>query len=92
MFQPNYFTPLKRNFEISENIVVPIRYCDLSMKSILGITIYDMRRPFEQSVVASTTIDLFDEALRLRQGTFNLYLWPGRQADINHPSKTPGLF
>ena len=43
-----------------------MRYCDLAMKSLVGISIYDMRRPFEKSLVASTTIDLFDEKLRLR--------------------------
>ena len=41
-------------------------YCDLAIKSLVGISIYDMRRPFENSLVASTTIDLFDEMLRLR--------------------------
>ena len=66
MFQPNYFSPLKKNFEISEKVVFPMRYCDLAIKSLVGISIYDMRRPFENSLVASTTIDLFDEMLRLR--------------------------
>jgi hypothetical protein len=66
MFQPNYFSPLKKNFEIIEKVVFPMRYCDLAIKSLVGISIYDMRRPFENSLVASTTIDLFDEMLRLR--------------------------
>jgi len=66
MFQPNYFSPLKKNFEIIEKVVFPMRYCDLAIKSMVGISIYDMRRPFENSLVASTTIDLFDEMLRLR--------------------------
>ena len=92
MFEPNYFSPLKKNFEINEKVVFPMRHCDLAMKSLMGITIYDMRRPFETSLVASTTIDLFDEKLRLRQGTLNLFLWPASQVDINSPSKTPGLF
>jgi hypothetical protein len=43
-----------------------MRYCDLAMKSLVGISIYDMRRPYENSLVARTTIDLFDEKLRLR--------------------------
>jgi hypothetical protein len=91
-FEPSYFTPLKKSFDINEKIVFPMRYCDLAIKSLVGITIYDMRRPIDTSIVASTTIDLFDEKLRLRQGTFNLFLWPASEADINIPSKTPGLY
>jgi Phosphoinositide 3-kinase C2 len=81
-FEPNFFTSLKKNFEIKEKIIIPIKYCDLSLVSLIGITIYDMKRPFVESVVASTTIDLFDNKHRLRQGTYNLYLWPGLEADI----------
>jgi hypothetical protein len=71
-FEPNYFTSLKINFDISERITLPLRYCDLGIISLIGITIYDMSRPYQESVVASTTIDLFDYEHRLRQGTFNL--------------------
>ena len=92
MFEPTYFTTLKKSFDINEKIVFPMKYCDLAMNSLVGISIYDMRRPIETSLVASTTIDLFDEKLRLRQGTLNLFLWSASEADINIPSKTPGLF
>ena len=79
--------------EINEQITVPIRYCDLAQLSLLGITIYDMHRAVAESVVASTTIDLFDPtSLLLRQGTFNLHLWPNVAADVTHlGTKTPGL-
>lgn len=52
-----------------------------------------MHRPVAESVVASTTIDLFDSnSLLLRQGTFNLHLWPKVAADVTHlGTKTPGL-
>jgi hypothetical protein len=33
----------------------------LAPLSQIGITIYDMRRPFDESIVAGTTLDLFDE-------------------------------
>jgi len=52
---------LKKNFDIKEKIIVPIKYQDLALVSLLGITIYDMKRPYAESVVASTTIDIFDE-------------------------------
>jgi hypothetical protein len=51
-----------------------------------------MKKPFSSALIASTTIDLFDEKFRLRQGTFNLYLWPKEKADISLKSKTPALF
>ena len=58
---------------------------------MIGITIYDMKRPYDESLIASSTIDLFDEKLRLRQGTFNIYLWGKKKADISLQSETPGL-
>lgn len=78
---------------INEQITIPIRYCDLAQLSLLGITIYDMHRPVSESVVASTTIDLFEPtSLLLRQGTFNLHLWPNKPADVTHlGTKTPGV-
>jgi hypothetical protein len=45
-----------------------------------------MSRPFEESIVGGTTIDLFDEKLRLRQGTYNLRLWPNKEAEVNQQS------
>lgn len=80
--EPKFYTNLQKNFEVNEKITFPIRYCDLSQVSLLGVTIYDMHRPLAQSVVASTTIDLFDRKHRLRQGVLNLQLYPGLEADI----------
>lgn len=51
-----------------------------------------MKKPYEESLVAGTTIDIFDEKFRLRQGTFNLYLWPKKKADISLNTLTPALF
>jgi Phosphoinositide 3-kinase C2 len=88
--EPKLFTTLQRAFEVNEKLIFPLRYCDLALVSLIGITIYDMRRPLAESVVASTTIDLFDGKQRLRQGTINLQLWPG-EAHVGLQSKTPGL-
>lgn len=90
-FEPKFFTSLHKTFEINERLTIPLRYCDLAAVSLLGITLYDMRRPLAECVVASTTIDLFDRKHRLRQGTFNLHLWPKAEADVTLQSKTPGL-
>lgn len=80
--EPKFYTNLQRNFEVSEKITFPIRYCDLSQITLLGVTIYDMHRTLAQSVVASTSIDFFDKKHRLRQGVLNLQLYPGLEADI----------
>lgn len=42
--------------------------------------------------LATTMIDVFDEKQRMRQGTYNLYLWKNKELDMSLDSKTPGLF
>lgn len=37
-------------------------------------------------------IDIFDRNGRMRQGTFNLYLWHKTKLDMSLECKTPGLF
>lgn len=79
-FEPKFYTGLQKTMDINEKVILPLRYCDLAAVSLVGITIYDMQRPVAESVVASTTIDLFDAKHRLRQGTVDLLLWPGKEA------------
>jgi hypothetical protein len=64
--EPKFYTNLQKTFEVNEKITFSIRYCDLSEVALVGITIYDMHRPLKSSVVASTTLDLFDRKHRLR--------------------------
>lgn len=47
-------------------MVIPIRYCDIGPLSIIGISIYDMKKPYSESLIAGTTIDIFDYKSRLR--------------------------
>ena len=89
--EPKFYTGIQGAFEINDKIIFPLRYCDLAPISIIGITLYDMKKPFDESVIAGTTIDLFDEKMRLRQGTIDLYLWPKVKADPSLQTKTPGL-
>ena len=72
-----FYTSVQSAFEIGEKIVFPIRYCDLATVTFLGFTIYDMKKPYNESCVGGTTVDLFDEKHRLRQGTLNLNIWTG---------------
>lgn len=41
--------------------------------------------------IASTTISLYDENLKLRQGTELLLLWPETMPDASFECQTPGL-
>jgi hypothetical protein len=36
-------------------------------------------------------IDVFDTKTRMRQGTFNLFLWKNQQLDMSIECTTPGL-
>lgn len=65
-FDPKLYTKILSSYEINERIIFPIRYKDLGPISKIGITIYDMKRKYEDSAIAGTTIDLFDEKFRLR--------------------------
>ena len=66
IFEPKFYTGIQSSLELSEKIIFPIRYCDLANSTLIGITIYDMNKPYAESLVASTTLDLFDEKYRLR--------------------------
>lgn len=44
-FEPKFYTTLHKTYDINEKIIMPMRYCDLAMNSLIGITIYDMKRP-----------------------------------------------
>lgn len=58
----------------------------------LAFTVYDLGKPKSQSLLASTVIDVFDRMTRMRQGTFDLFLWPGLKPDMSVDTMTPGLF
>jgi hypothetical protein len=66
VFEPKFYTGIQISLDIEEKIIMPVRYCDLANASLLGITVYDMKRTLDESLIASTTIDLFDEKMRLR--------------------------
>ena len=59
--QHTHWTPLMRHFDFEEEVVVfPIKYRDLPIYAKIGITIYDVNKPSADSLVASTTVSLFD--------------------------------
>lgn len=61
--------------DVMEKVIFPIQYKDLSPNALVAITIYDLTKPYKESLVGSTTIDLFDSKFRLRQGHLALKVW-----------------
>lgn len=90
--QPIKYNSFDRKMLIDQEIAFNYRYKDLSYNSLIAITIWctnknrDEKRP-----LGSTTISLFDEDLKLREGKLNLYIWPNTLPDYSFDSKTPGL-
>ena len=75
-YEPKMQTGVLSSFELDTEIEFPIRVCDLTPNTHVGITVYDLGRPQSDGPLACTMVDLFDTKTRMRQGTFNLYLWP----------------
>jgi hypothetical protein len=88
---PKIYTKMFNSFEIGEKITFPMKVSDLAYKSKIGISIYDMNKPYSESLLGSTTVDIFDKKQRLRQGMYNLFIWKGQKIDMSFNSKTPGL-
>ena len=92
LFEPKMQTGVISNYEIASEIEFPIRICDLTPNTHVGITVYDLSQNESTVPLASTMIDIFDSKQRLRQGTFNLYLWMKKELDMSIDCTTPGLF
>jgi hypothetical protein len=58
--------------------------------SSLAIKIYNMDS-INESPIACTVVDLFDIKGRLRQGTWNLMLYPNQTPDYSLKCGTPAL-
>ena len=72
---PDIKTGTITDYELNQSIEFPIRVCDLTPNTHVGITIYDLYRESKEGPLASTFIDVFDKMDRMRQGTYNLHLW-----------------
>ena len=88
---PPIFSSHIRNFSFTQKIIFRLKYRDLSPISVIGITIYDMNQDVNQSLLGSTTIDLFNQKKCLRQGHYSLYIHKNMEVDLKHPTTTPGL-
>ena len=92
---------------IEETLEVPFKYQHLSYNTIIGIysliaqclplalafTIWSLDIPYNKTrPLGSTIISLFDKNLKLREGKYNLLIWPDRLPDTSVNSLTPGNF
>ena len=91
LFEPKMQTGVLCSYELDTDVEFPIRICDLTPNTHIGITLYDLSRPQADGPLASTMIDVFDFKTRMRQGTYNLYLWNNQQLDMSVQCSTPGL-
>lgn len=81
---PERTTRLIRKMYINEELELPIKIANLNYNSILALTIWSLDRKFdEERPIGSTTISIFDESLKIRDGKFNLLIWPDRLPDIS---------
>ncbi|XP_050349897.1 phosphatidylinositol 3-kinase catalytic subunit type 3 [Nymphalis io] len=73
----------------NEWVTLPVYYSDLPRNAILAMTIYDCAGPGKVMVVGGTTISLFGKHGMLRQGMFDLRVWPGMEGSERTPGKAP---
>ena len=59
-------TLLQDSFLVEEKIIFPIKIQDLPNNAILGMTLYDMKRPQREALLAATTISVFDCQQKMR--------------------------
>ncbi|CAK1581330.1 unnamed protein product [Parnassius mnemosyne] len=73
----------------NEWITLPVFFSDLPRNAILALTIYDCAGPGKVMIVGGTTISLFGKHGMLRQGMFDLRVWPGVEGSEKTPGKAP---
>ncbi|KAL0870296.1 hypothetical protein ABMA27_005319 [Loxostege sticticalis] len=73
----------------NEWVTLPVYFSDLPRNAILAMTIYDCAGPGKVMVVGGTTISLFGKHGMLRQGMFDLRVWPGVEGSEKTPGKAP---
>ncbi|KAG6452076.1 hypothetical protein O3G_MSEX007452 [Manduca sexta] len=73
----------------NEWVTLPVFFSDLPRNATLAMTIYDCAGPGKLMVVGGTTISLFGKHGMLRQGMFDLRVWPGVEGSEKTPGKAP---
>ena len=59
--------------------------------NIIALTLWTASKQYDEYLpLGSTLVSLFDENLRLREGNYNLMIWPDSIPDCSSNSSTPG--
>ena len=66
LYEPKMQTGVLSSCELNFEIEFPIRVCELTPNTHVGITIYDLSRPQEDGPLASTMVDIFDSKTKMR--------------------------
>jgi len=70
--------------------LVCVQYRDLASDAQLAVTVWEVAEGRPRRAVGGTTLRLFSKKGRMKTGRQRLRLWLGREADMSHPSGTPG--
>ncbi len=77
---------------MDRDVTFPFMYSDLPYNALITVTIWCTNKNREESKpLGGTTISLFDEDFRLREGKFLLHIWPNTYPDHRYETLTPGL-
>ncbi|XP_045450197.1 phosphatidylinositol 3-kinase catalytic subunit type 3 [Melitaea cinxia] len=83
------YKPFTNRWNWNEWVTLPVYFSDLPRNAILAMSIYDCAGPAQVLVVGGTTISLFGKHGMLRQGMFDLRVWPGMEGSEKTPGKAP---
>uniref|UniRef100_A0A6B2EGU4 Phosphatidylinositol 3-kinase catalytic subunit type 3 n=1 Tax=Phlebotomus kandelakii TaxID=1109342 RepID=A0A6B2EGU4_9DIPT len=84
------FKAFTKRWNWNEWVTLPMEMRDIPRTAVLTFTIMDYAGPGRTVNVAGTAISLFGKNGVLRQGVYDLRLWPDVAGDGNVPSTTPG--
>ena len=90
LIEPEQISDLILTKEFNENISFRYRYKDLTPDSCICVNVYSMQLPQERSLLASSTVNLFDEEFNLIQGKHLFNLWPKQESGLKTKTQTNG--
>ncbi|WOL00368.1 phosphatidylinositol 3-kinase, root isoform isoform X1 [Canna indica] len=74
----------------NELITLSTKYRDLTSRSQLAFSVWDVSCDNDNGLVGGATVFLFNSKKQLKTGRQKLRLWPRKEADGTIPSTTPG--